>query len=160
MIAGLSLAHGRDHVFRAALEGVAHGIAHNIEVFEELGAPIDRIVAVGGGVQGGLWPQIVSDVSGREQIVPDQTVGASYGDAFLAGLASGVLSRGDLASWVRGGTRGGPRRRGARPLPRGPWTLPATVRGDQGNGARASGGVADPVAKRLGRIPQVFAVTV
>ena len=105
VIAGLSLAHGRDHVFRAALEGVAHGIAHNIEVFEELGAPINRIVAVGGGVQGGLWPQIVSDVSGRAQIVPDQTVGASFGDAYLAGLAAGVLSRGDLASWVRGGTR-------------------------------------------------------
>jgi xylulokinase len=105
VIAGLSLAHGRDHVFRAALEGVAHGIAHNIEVFEELGAPINRIVAVGGGVQGGLWPQIVSDVSGRAQIVPDQTVGASFGDAYLAGVAAGVLSRGDLASWVRGGTR-------------------------------------------------------
>ena len=105
VIAGLSLAHNRDHVFRAALEGVAHGITHNIEVFEELGAKIERIVAVGGGVQGGLWPQIVSDVSGREQIVPDQTLGASYGDAFLAGLAAGVLSRGDLASWVRAGAR-------------------------------------------------------
>jgi xylulokinase len=37
--------------------------------------------------------------------VPDQAVGASFGDAYLAGLAAGALSRGDLASWVRGGTR-------------------------------------------------------
>ncbi len=49
--------------------------------------------------------QIVSDVSGREQIVPAQTVGASYGDAFRAGLAAGVLSRGALAAWLRSGAR-------------------------------------------------------
>ncbi|MDZ7801774.1 MAG: FGGY-family carbohydrate kinase [Trueperaceae bacterium] len=104
VLAGLTLAHGRPHVFRAALEGVAHGIRHNLEVFEELGAPIERLVAVGGGVQGGLWPQIVSDVTGRTQHVPERTIGASYGDAFLAGLASGTLDRTDLNSWVRGGT--------------------------------------------------------
>ncbi|HEX5510435.1 MAG TPA: sugar kinase, partial [Actinomycetales bacterium] len=34
--------------------------------------------------QGGLWTQIVSDITGREQIVPTQTIGASYGDALLA----------------------------------------------------------------------------
>jgi xylulokinase len=34
------------------------------------------------------------------QIVPDLTIGASYGDAFLAGLTSGILVPNDLSSWV------------------------------------------------------------
>lgn len=105
VIAGLSLAHGREHLFRAALEGVAHGIAQNLDAFEDLGAPVRRIFAVGGGAQGALWPQIVSDVTGREQIVREVNVGASYGDAFLAGRAAGLLDRADLAGWVRGERR-------------------------------------------------------
>ena len=48
----------------------------------------ERLVAVGGGTKGGLWTQIVSDVTGRPQDLPEQTIGASYGDALLAvGLA-------------------------------------------------------------------------
>jgi xylulokinase len=38
-----------------------------------------------------LWLQIVSDVTGEEQMVPERTVGASYGDAMLAGLATGLV---------------------------------------------------------------------
>lgn len=105
VIAGLTLAHGRDHLFRASLEGVAHGIAQNLDAFEDLGAPVKRIFAVGGGAQGGLWPQIVSDVTAREQIVRDVNVGASFGDAFLAGRAAGLLDGDALATWVRGDRR-------------------------------------------------------
>lgn len=101
VVAGLSLAHDRTHLFRAALEGVAFGIRHNLETFREIGAPIRRIVAVGGGTQGALWPQIVSDVAGEAQLMPEVTVGASVGDAFLAGRAAGVLGREALDDWVR-----------------------------------------------------------
>ncbi len=49
-----------------------------------------------------LLPQIVSDVTGVEQSLPEKTVGAAYGDAFFAGLATGLVSRSDLeSSWVR-----------------------------------------------------------
>jgi len=60
-------------------------------------------VAVGGGAANRLWLQIVSDVTGQPQIVPERTVGASYGDAFLAGLATGIIPEIDAlsASWVR-----------------------------------------------------------
>lgn len=100
VIAGLTLAHTRDHLFRAALEGVAYGVRHNIETFREMGTDIRRVVAVGGGTQGRLWPQIVTDVSGVPQRLPRNTIGASYGDAFLAGLAAGVVRRADLDAWV------------------------------------------------------------
>lgn len=104
VIAGLSLSHTRDHIYRAVLEGVAYGIRHNVETFRRIGAPVRRIVAVGGGTKSRTWLQIVSDAAGLEQHVPELTIGASYGDAFLAGLAAGILTRDDLSAWVKPGT--------------------------------------------------------
>ena len=100
VIAGLDLRHHRAHLFRAALEGVAYGIRHNLESFAAIGAKVGRVVAVGGGAQGDTWLRIVSDVAGVTQEVPARTIGASLGDAFLAGLATGRVRRGDLADWV------------------------------------------------------------
>ena len=99
IIAGLTLSHSRDHIYRAVLESVAYGIRHNVETFNEIGA-VKRVVAVGGGVQGSTWLQIVSDVTGISQLVPEKTIGASYGDAFLAGLANSSLKRNDINDWV------------------------------------------------------------
>ncbi len=48
-------------------------------------------MAVGGGTKGGLWTQIVSDVIGEYQELPEQTIGASYGDALLAGISCGLI---------------------------------------------------------------------
>ncbi len=102
VIAGLTLSHSRRHVYRAILEGVAYGLAHNLEVIHEAGANTARAVAVGGGTKNELWLQIVSDVTGVEQIVPAQTVGAAYGDAFLAGHGVGALSKlDDIKTWVK-----------------------------------------------------------
>jgi xylulokinase len=101
VIAGLTLSHSRKHLYRAVLEGVAYGIRHNIETFQSIGAPVQRIVAVGGGTKSKTWLQIVSDVVGIEQEIPAQTIGASYGDAFLAGLATGMLKKEDLNTWVK-----------------------------------------------------------
>jgi xylulokinase len=102
IICGLTLAHDRGHVYRAVLEGTAYGIAHNLEVMREAGGEYRRIVAVGGGTKNPTWLQIVSDVSNTLQQVPAQTIGASYGDAFLAGYATGVIPSLDIldSSWV------------------------------------------------------------
>jgi len=102
LIIGLNLTHKRKDIYRALLEGVAYGICHNIETFNDIGAPVKRVVAVGGGTQSKEWLQIVSDVAGIEQIVPAQTIGASYGDAFLAGIAAGILERESITDWVQG----------------------------------------------------------
>ena len=103
VVVGLTLAHTRRHLFRALLEGVAYGIRHNIETFRSIGAEVKRVVAVGGGTKSRTWLQIVSDVAGISQTVPALTIGASYGDAFLAGVAAGILRREDLQQWVTAG---------------------------------------------------------
>lgn len=88
VIAGLTLAHTRGDLYRAALEATALGVRHNVETMRAAGADIRRIVAVGGGTQGALWLQVVSDVTGLVQQVPETTIGASYGAAFLAAKAT------------------------------------------------------------------------
>lgn len=88
VIAGLTLSHGRGDLYRAALEATALGVRHNVETMRAAGADIRRIVAVGGGTQGRLWLQIVSDATGLAQQIPATTIGASYGAAFLAASAT------------------------------------------------------------------------
>jgi xylulokinase len=90
-IFGLTLRHRRAHLFRALLEATAYGARHNLETFQDAGARLERVVAVGGGTASELWPQIVSDVTNLEQEVPSVTIGAAYGDAFLAGVATRLV---------------------------------------------------------------------
>jgi xylulokinase len=98
VVAGLTLRHGRAHLYRAALEATAYGVRHNLEAMREAGSAQDgRLVAVGGGTRGSLWPQIVSDVLGRPQVIPTYTIGAAYGDALLAGRATGLVD--DPGAW-------------------------------------------------------------
>ncbi|MEX2536040.1 MAG: FGGY-family carbohydrate kinase [Trueperaceae bacterium] len=91
VIAGLTLSHTRADVYRALLEGVAYALRHNMETMNEAGADLTRLVAVGGGTLNKAWLQIISDCLGQPQRVPRQTVGASYGDAYLAGYGVGIF---------------------------------------------------------------------
>ena len=95
-ILGLSLRHNRGDLYRAALEATALGVRHNVEAMQVAGADIERAVAVGGGTQGGLWTQIVSDVTGLPQAIPTITIGASYGAARLAARS---LAETDTQGW-------------------------------------------------------------
>ena len=89
---GLTLSHGRGHLARAVYEATAFGVRHNLEAIAAAGAAPRRVVAVGGGAQSDFWPQVVSDVAGVEQVLPEQTIGASYGDALLAAIGTGLVA--------------------------------------------------------------------
>ncbi|MET7771844.1 FGGY-family carbohydrate kinase [Nocardia sp. NPDC005366] len=95
MVAGLTTAHGRAELYRAALEGTAYGVRHNLEAMTEAGGRARRLIAVGGGTRGGLWTRIVSDITGLPQQLPAETIGACLGDARLAAEAAGV----DTSAW-------------------------------------------------------------
>ena len=103
VFAGLTLRHTRAHLFRAVLEGIAFAARHNLDVMREMHAPPERLVAVGGGTKNSLWVQATSDITGVPQAIPERTIGASLGDAFMAGLGSGMIP--DLSAlgrdWVR-----------------------------------------------------------
>lgn len=97
LIAGLTVRHSRGDLYRAILEGTAFSVRHNLDVMRQAGAEPKRLVAVGGGTKGGLWTQIVSDVTDHAQELPRETIGASYGDALLAGVGAGLV--GPTATW-------------------------------------------------------------
>ena len=89
---GLNLRHTRGHLVKAALEGIGCSLDQNLELFRRAGASVDRATAVGGGTKARLWLQTVSDICGITQAVPEVTVGASYGDAMLAGIGIGAMT--------------------------------------------------------------------
>ena len=86
---GLNLTHTRGHLFNACMEGVGYGISQHFRAFKENQIKTDRIMAVGGGIKNAKWLQIVSDICGIAQEVPEVGVGAAYGDALLAALGVG-----------------------------------------------------------------------
>ncbi len=98
---GLNLTHTRGDLYRAALEGIAFGTRHVIETYAETGQRPARIRAVGGGTKNALWLQTTSDAGGFAQEVCGVTIGASYGDAFLAALAIGAAKADDIHEWNR-----------------------------------------------------------
>ncbi len=90
VFAGLSLRHGRGHLIRAAYEGISFGVRQILEHFDKA-QEATRTVAVGGGLSDLLWPQILTNVTGSSQLVPEQAIGASYGDALLAAIGVGLV---------------------------------------------------------------------
>ncbi|GIX14502.1 MAG: sugar kinase [Paracoccaceae bacterium] len=96
---GLNLTHSRGDMYRALIEGIANATAHAIDCYREAGQPPARVRAVGGGTQNRVWLQATSDIARLPQALCERTVGASYGDAFLAALAAGLAEPGDIDGW-------------------------------------------------------------
>ncbi len=91
---GLSGAHGRGHLFRALMEGLALEQRLGTSAAEdELGLTVSSYVAIGGGAASALWRQIFADVTGK-RIERSETVEAS---ALGAGMCAAVG-----AGWYRG----------------------------------------------------------
>ncbi|MFV2061946.1 MAG: FGGY-family carbohydrate kinase [Chloroflexota bacterium] len=96
---GLDLTHTRADMFRAVLEGIAAGTAHVLETYRELDIAPRKVLAVGGGTRNAVWLQATSDLGQVPQVIREKTIGASYGDAFLAAVAVGAADPGQIADW-------------------------------------------------------------
>jgi xylulokinase len=89
--AGLELRHDRGALVRAVLEGVAFGLRDSLELVRELGVPVDRARASGGGARG-LWLEIVASVLGLPIELTAVEEGSAYGAALLGGVAAGAFT--------------------------------------------------------------------
>jgi xylulokinase len=98
-IFGLNLTHTRGDIYRAALEGIACATRHITDTYAEAGAPPARVLAVGGGTRNEPWLQATSDLTELPQTVCSVTTGASFGDAFLAAVATGHAVPDDIDRW-------------------------------------------------------------
>ena len=98
-IFGLRLDHKRGDIYRSLLEGIANGTRHVVETFEDAGTQTKVLYAVGGGTKNDLWLQSTSDITGVDQIIRKNTIGASYGNAFLAACSTGITERKMIDVW-------------------------------------------------------------
>lgn len=94
---GLTANHGFGHMVRAVLEGVAFSLRDSLDIFREIGAPIDRIRLGGGGARSPLWRQIQADVYGHAVETIEADEGAAFGAAILAGVGAGAWNSVDEA---------------------------------------------------------------
>jgi xylulokinase len=95
---GLTLAHGRGHLVRAVLEGVAFGLRDGLDLMTAAGMPAPvQVRASGGGTASALWRQILADVLEAEIVTVSTTEGAAYGAALLAATGAGWFASVDQA---------------------------------------------------------------
>ncbi len=89
---GLTVRHGRAHLTRAVLEGVAFGIKDIFTLIQQAGlGEIQQVRVSGGGAKSPLWQQIIADVLGVELVTVNTTEGAAFGAALLAGVGAHVF---------------------------------------------------------------------
>lgn len=87
---GLSFDKTKGHMVRAALEGVAYSLQHNLLTAEEIGVTANELTAMGGAANSILWTQIKADVTGRTIQIPASDTATTLGAAILAGVGTGV----------------------------------------------------------------------
>ncbi len=92
MFFGLTPRHNRAHMSRAIMEGITFALRDCIETMEQLGIPICKVIASGGGAKSRLWQQIQADVFGRDIYTTKITEQACTGAAMAAGIGYGVYS--------------------------------------------------------------------
>lgn len=89
---GLSAMHSRAHLIRAVMEGVCYSQAECVEVFREMGVPVEDMTACGGGARSPLWRQMLSDLYGCPVSTLAVDEGPALGAAILAGVGAGVYA--------------------------------------------------------------------
>jgi xylulokinase len=102
VLSGLDLTHGRGHVLRALMDGIALGFRHCLSVAQERGLHFDEVVATDGAGRSALLRQTLADALGLALAWSDEGSGTLMGAAILAGLGTGVFPSADVAKgWRR-----------------------------------------------------------
>ncbi|MGH3581508.1 MAG: FGGY-family carbohydrate kinase [Mycobacterium sp.] len=89
--AGLHLGHTRADLYRSVLEAIAFGFRHHVDVFTDIGIPLNRVMITNGGSKSTLWKQIHADVLGLQMLPVRGHPGASLGAAVIAAIGIGAL---------------------------------------------------------------------
>ena len=85
---GLTMFHGRSHMVRAIMEGVAYNMKDSLALIRALDIPVDEIRASGGGSSSAVWRQIQADVFGQAVYTINCSQGPAYGVALLAAVGA------------------------------------------------------------------------
>jgi xylulokinase len=108
VIAGVDLTHGRAHLYRALLDGIALGFRDCLSVLEEGGVRVAGVVAANGAGRSALLRQTLADAMGMPVTWSSEGGGTLEGAAMLAGLGAGILASARAAAdaWRAGRPEG------------------------------------------------------
>ena len=94
---GLDFSKTKGHFIRAAMEGTAYALKHNLDVAEEAGAKVEVLRAMGGSANSLLWTQIKSYITLKPIVVPSSDTATTLGAVILAGVGIGMYKDFDEA---------------------------------------------------------------
>jgi gluconokinase len=95
---GLTRAHRREHLVRAAVEGVALQLSLVLQSMRAAGLEIDEIRATGGVMQHPVWQQVLADAFGSPIGLLEEQEGSGFGAALLGMEALGLIESIDVAA--------------------------------------------------------------
>jgi gluconokinase len=98
VVFGLRLGHGRGHLARAGMEGVAHQLRLVADALADGGHELTRLRATGGFTRSPVWLRIVAGVLDVPIEVPAVTEAAAFGAAALGMTALGLLDDLDVVA--------------------------------------------------------------
>jgi len=107
LLIGLTGTHGKAHVYRALLEGIAleqRLLTSGAET--ALGEPIQEVVALGGGSRSAVWCQIIADVMRRRIVVVREPESTCLGSGMLAAAGVGIHASVQDAAAAMSGSAG------------------------------------------------------
>ena len=109
-IVGLTRGSGRAHLARAALEAIAYQTVDAVRAQEAASGERLAVLKADGGAVANAWlMQFQADVLGAEVVVPEVAETTALGAAYLAGIATGLWSREQVAEMWREAARYEPR---------------------------------------------------
>jgi glycerol kinase len=101
-VVGLTRGAGRAHMARAALEAMAYQTVDAVRAMEEAsGVVLEELKADGGAVVNSWLMKFQADVLGVPVVVPEVSETTALGAAYLAGVATGTWSEGDVREMWR-----------------------------------------------------------
>jgi len=95
---GLTRGHRREHLIRAAIEGVCLQLAVVLHSMRAAGSEIHEVRATGGFARSELWRQVLTDALGVEVRFTRAREGSSFGAALLGMQALRMIETIDLAA--------------------------------------------------------------
>ncbi len=95
---GLTREHRREHLVRAAIEGVCLQLALVLESMRAAGNEVHEVRATGGFARSPLWRQILADALGLDVRFPAGHEGSGFGAALLGMYALGLVDSLDVAA--------------------------------------------------------------
>lgn len=92
VIAGLSFAHSRADILRAALEGIIFYFKDALEQLRDNGTEVRKIHVSGGGSESAEWRQIIADILGVPVVKTQVRECGALGAAIIAGVGTGCYN--------------------------------------------------------------------